>query len=59
MVKCGGKNIHNKDMCSKGIGVCAQNIFNILGLVANIVGNGLNAHLNLLPPSLSDLLRAL
>ena len=32
VVRCGSKNGHQKDMCTKDIGLCAQNLFTIQGL---------------------------
>ena len=37
MVRCGLKNIYQKDMCLKEIGLHAQNIVIILGSIVNII----------------------
>jgi hypothetical protein len=39
MVRCGSKNGYKKDMCLKRIGLHAQNILTILGLIGNIIGD--------------------
>ena len=38
MVWCGSKNVHQKDMCLKEIGLHAQNKISILGSTINIIG---------------------
>ena len=37
VVKCGSKNRHQKDMCSKYIGSLAQNMLTILGSKVNMI----------------------
>ena len=36
VVRCGSKNGHQKDLCLDEIGLCAQKMVTILGLVVNI-----------------------
>ena len=36
--RCGFKNIYQKDMCSKKIGLRAQNMITILDSIINIIG---------------------
>ena len=38
MVWCGFKNRYQEDMCSKHIGLCAQNMITIVGSIINING---------------------
>ena len=38
MVSCGSKNGHQKDMCLKEVGICAQNDLTILGSIISING---------------------
>ena len=38
LVRCSSKNGYQKDMCLKGIGLCAQNMITILGPIVNILG---------------------
>ena len=38
VVKCGSKNWHQKDMCPKEIGLCAQNMPHVLGSMVNMKG---------------------
>ena len=38
VVRCGSKNEHQKDMCSKEIGVRTSNLLIILGSIVNIIG---------------------
>ena len=38
MVRCRSKNGHQKDICSKEIGLRAQNLLPILNLEVNIIG---------------------
>ena len=40
MARCGSKNCHQKDMSSKEIELCAQNLLTILGSIAKIIGGG-------------------
>ena len=40
LVRCGSKNDHQKDMCSKEIRLCAQILLTILDLIVNIIGGG-------------------
>ena len=40
VVRCGSKNRHQKDMCSKENGLCAQNMLTILHFIVNIIGVG-------------------
>ena len=37
-VMCGSRNGHQKDMCSKEIGLCAPNMLSVLGSNDNIIG---------------------
>ena len=37
VVRCGSKNGHQKDMCSKEIGLHAQNLLTIQGSIFNMV----------------------
>ena len=45
VVRCGSKNIYQKDTCLKEIRLLAQNIITILGSIANIIGGDLYDHL--------------
>ena len=44
--RCGSKNMHQKDMCSKEIGLLAQDMIVILSLIINIFGGDLYGHLS-------------
>ena len=37
MVRCGSKNEHQRNMCSKEIGLCAENFITIPGSIVNII----------------------
>ena len=37
MVRCGSKNGHQKDICLKQIGLCAQNMVTVLGSIDNMI----------------------
>lgn len=37
VIRCGSKNKHHNDMCLKEIGLRAQNLLTIQGLVVNII----------------------
>ena len=37
MVRCGSKNEHHKDKCGKEIGLHAQNLLTIRGVIFNIL----------------------
>ena len=38
LVRCGSKYGHQNNICSKDIGLCAQNLLTILGSFVNIIG---------------------
>ena len=38
VVRCGSKNGHQKDMCSKEIELRVQNILTILSLIIDVIG---------------------
>ena len=45
MVRSGAKNKHQKGVCFKEIGLCAQNMISIPGSIVNIIGGGPSDHL--------------
>jgi hypothetical protein len=48
MVRCGSKNEHQKNMCSKEIELYAEYFITILGSIVNIIGQFIDpAHLTL------------
>jgi hypothetical protein len=38
VIRWGSKNAYWKDMCSKKIGLCGQNMITILGSIVNMIG---------------------
>lgn len=44
MVKYGFKDEHHKNTCLKDIGIHAQNVLAIIGLIMNMIGGSLYDH---------------